>query len=108
MRLRVVIDAGSGVCLWAQDAEAKARFVYPLESGDLDLPDGFRAGTEQLVTDDDDTFPWDESGSGSLVEPDRTMFGDEENPHFATRVRALLPKLRAALADVEIESDWEG
>jgi len=35
------------------------------------------------------------------------MFGHEENPPFATRGRALLPKLRAALADVEIESDWE-
>jgi hypothetical protein len=36
------------------------------------------------------------------------MFGYEENPPFAERVRALLPKLRAALApDIQIESDYE-
>ena len=107
MRLRFFFDAGSGVCLWAQDAEAKARFGYPVESRDLDIPDDLRAEIEQLTTDYDDTFPWDDPGSGSIVEPDRTMFGHEENPPFATRVGALLPKLRAALADVEIESDWE-
>jgi hypothetical protein len=36
------------------------------------------------------------------------MFGYEENPPFVTRVRALLPKLRAALGPAfEIESDFE-
>lgn len=107
MRLRFFFDAGSGVCLWAQDAEAKARFGYPVESADLDIPEDLRAEIEQLVTDYDDTFPWDDPGSGDIVEPSRTMFGYEENPPFATRVRALLPKLRAALAGFEIESDWE-
>lgn len=36
------------------------------------------------------------------------MFGYEENPPFVTRVRALLPKLRAALPDIVFESDYEG
>jgi hypothetical protein len=107
MRLRFFFDAGSGVCLWAQDAEAKARFGYPVESRDLDIPDDLRAEIEQLVTDYDDTFPWDDPGSGSIVEPERTMSGYEENPPFATRVRALLPKLRAELPGIEVESDWE-
>jgi hypothetical protein len=35
------------------------------------------------------------------------MFGYEENPPFATRVRALLPKLRAELPGFAIESEWE-
>ena len=107
MLLRFFFDAGSGVCLWAYDAEAKARFGYPVESEMLDIPAERRAQIEQLVTDYDDTFPWDDPASGNAVEPDRTMFGYEENPPFATRVRALLPKLRTALPEITFESDYE-
>ncbi len=109
MLLRFFFDAGSGVCLWAQDAEAKARFGYPVEAADLDVPEALRAEIEQLVTDYDDTFPWDDPGSNVTVEPDRTMFGYEEFPPFVTRVRDLLPRLRAALGPgFQIESDYEG
>jgi hypothetical protein len=38
MLLRFFFDAGSGVCLWAYDAEAKARFGYPVEAEMLDIP----------------------------------------------------------------------
>lgn len=51
MRLRFSFDAGSGVCLWAMDAEAKARFGYPVEAEMLDIPQALRAEIEQLVTD---------------------------------------------------------
>lgn len=109
MRLRFFFDAGSGVCLWAQDAEAKARFGYPVEAAMLDIPDLLRAEIEQLVLDYDDTFPWDDPASGDPVAPDRTIFGYEETPAFATRVRELLPRLRAALGPgFEIASDYEG
>lgn len=108
MRLRFFFDAGSGVCLWAQDEAAKARFGYPVEASALDIPIELRAEMEQLVVDYDDTFPWDDPGGGGVVEPHRTMFGYEESPPFVTRVRALLPRLRAALPGIEIESDFEG
>jgi len=108
MRLRFFFDAGSGVCLWAQDVEAKARFGYPVEAAMLDVPRELRDEIAQLITDYDDTFPWDDPASGETVEPSRTMFGYEENPPFVTRVRALLQKLRATLGqDFEIESDYE-
>jgi len=108
MRLRFFFDAGSGVCLWAQDADAKARFGYPVEAEALDIPAELRDEIDQLVKDYDDTFPWDDPASGEPAAPDRTMFGYEENPAFAARVRVLLPKLRAALPGIEIESDYEG
>lgn len=108
MRLRFFFDAGSGVCLWAQDAEAKARFGYPIEAAMLDVSDELRAEIEQLVTDYDDTFPWDDPASGQPVEAARPIKGYDENPVFATRVRALLPKLRAALGPAfEIESKYD-
>jgi hypothetical protein len=108
MLLRFFFDAGSGACLWAYDTDAKARFGSPVESGMLDIPEELRAEIEQLVTDYDETFPWDDPGSWSAVEPDRTMFGHEENPPFVTRVRALLPKLRTAAPEITFESDYEG
>ena len=43
MLLRLFFDAGSGVLLWANDAEAKARFGYPVESGMLDVAPELRA-----------------------------------------------------------------
>jgi len=108
MLLRLFFDAGSGVLLWANDDEAKARFGYPVEADMLDVPPELRAEIDQLAQDYDDTFPWDDPASGEPVAPDRTMFGYEDNPPFRDRVRALLPKLRAALPGVTFESDYEG
>lgn len=108
MLLRFFFDAGSGVCLWAYDAEAKARFGYPVEAQLLDVSDELRAEIEQLASDCDDTFPWDDPASGQPVEPGRPIHGYAESPAFATRVRALLPRLRSALGpEFAIESDYE-
>jgi hypothetical protein len=107
MRLRFFCDAGYGVCLWAQDAVARARFGYPAASRDLDIPEDLRTEIAQLVTDYDATFPCDDPGSGDIVATTRTMSGHAENPPFATRVRGLLPALRAALPGCAIGSDWE-
>ena len=107
MRRSFFLDAGSGVCLWAQDADAKARFGYRVVSRELDIPQDLRAETEQLATDHGDTFACDDPGSGDILAPTRTMSGYEENPHFATRVRVLLPALQAARPGFAIGSDWE-
>lgn len=107
MLLRLFFDAGSGVLLWANDDEAKARFGYPVEAEMLDIPPDLRAEIDQLARDYDDTFPWDDPASGKAVAPDRVMFGYEDNPPFSGRVRALLPRLRAALPGFNIESDYE-
>ena len=101
MLLRLFFDAGSGVLLWAHDVEAKARFGYPVEAADLDIPAELHAEIEQLITDYDAAFPWEDPGGP-------TMFGHEDDPPFASRVLALLPKLRAALPGIAFESDYEG
>jgi hypothetical protein len=105
MRRRSFVDAGSGVCLRAQDAEAKARFGYRVGSRERDIPQDLRAEIAQLATDHDDTFACDDLGSGDILAPTRTMSGYEENPHFATRVRVLLPALQAARPGFAIGSD---
>ena len=108
MLLRMFFDAGSGVLLWAYDDEAKARFGYPVEAEMLDVSPELRSEIDQLVKDYDDTFPWDDPASGEAVAPDRIMFGYEDNPPFKDRIRALLPKLRAAMPEITFESDYEG
>ena len=92
------------------DAEAKARFGYAVEAAELDIPQGLRDEIDQLVTDYDDTFPWDDPATGRPVAPlERSIAGFDETPAFASRVRSLLPLLRAALGrPFEIESDYEG
>jgi hypothetical protein len=107
MLLRFFFDAGSGVCLWAYDDEAKARFGYPVESGILDVSQTLRDEIEQLITDYDDTFPWDDPASNRIVDPSRPIEGYREDPPFATRVKALLAKLRVALPGYVIESDYD-
>lgn len=112
MRRRFFLDAGSGVCLWAQDAEAKARFGYRVVSRELDIPEDLRAQDlraeiEQRATDHDATFACDDPGSGDILAPSRTMSGYEASPHFATRVRVRLPALQAARPGFAIGSDWE-
>ena len=108
MLLRFFFDAGSGVCLWAYDDAAKARFGYPVESDMLDITPELRAEIEQLLRDYDDTFPWDDPASGEPVAADRTVFGYEDNPPFRDRITELLTKLRAALPDITFESDYQG
>lgn len=107
MRLRLFLDAGAGVCLWSQDDEAKARFGYPVEASALDIPLELRHEIDQLVRDHDAAFPWDDPGGAAFFAPERVAFGYEDAPPFQSRVRALLPKLRAALPGFEIESDFE-
>ena len=69
MRLRFTFDAGAGVCLWALDPEAQARFGYQVEASMLPVPEELRAEIEHLVQDYDDTFPWDDPGSNVSVAP---------------------------------------
>lgn len=107
MLLRLFFDAGSGVLLWAQDAEAKARFGYPVEAAMLDVSQALRDEIEQLVRDYDDTFDWANPASGQPVAADRATPGYDDNPPFRDRVIGLLAKLRAALPDITFESDYD-
>ncbi len=108
MRLRFFFDAGSGVCLWAQDDAAKLRFGYPVETSMLDLPADLRRDIEQLVSDYDAAFNWDDPAAVSDDGGSRTKFGYEDNAPLIARVRELLPRLRSALGPAfTIESDYE-
>lgn len=108
MKLRFFFDAGSGVCLWAQDEATKQRFGYSVDLHDLDLPPAMRAELTQLIVDYDATIDWDDPGRADEPDLGAISFGYEAEAPLRDRVRELLPRLRAALgSSFEIESDYE-
>jgi hypothetical protein len=109
MRLRLFFDAGSGVCLWAQDEEAKQRFGYPVDLNALALPRDLHADLVRLIADYDATIDWDNPGATPDVDAGPTSFGYEPAAPLRDRVQRLLPRLRSALGlGFAIESDYEG
>ncbi len=108
MRLRFFFDAGAGVCLWAQDDAARARFGYAVELDDLDLPDGVRSELAELMAAYDAGVDWDDPGRRGEVEVGPTAFGHEVDAPLRERVREALVRLRGALGSgFEVESDYE-
>lgn len=107
MRLRFFLDAGAGVCLWAQDDAARKRFGYAVELDELPLPRDLVADLMHLMADYDATIDWDNPANAGL-DGSPTAFGYEADAPFRERIVALLPRLRAALGNTfEIESDFE-
>jgi hypothetical protein len=108
MRLRFFFDAGAGICLWAQDEAAKARFGYPVELDELGLSNALRSELMQLMADYDATIDWDDPGKTGELDTGPTVFGHEADAPLADRVRDVLPRLRAALGPgFKIESSYE-
>jgi hypothetical protein len=92
--LRFFFDAGSGVCLWSGNKAAEERFDYPVETARLNLPPDLAADLEQLITDYDADFPWDDPGTR---DPARLEYLRANEEGLYARVDALLPRLREAL-----------
>ncbi len=92
--LRLFPDPGSGICLWAGNDAARARFGYPVEPTQLDLPPALAADLEAFVADYDAVFPWDDPG---VRDPHRLAALAAEDAVFAQRINALLLRLKQAL-----------
>ena len=95
-RLRYFFDAGSGVCLWAGNAAARARWGYPIDLDDLPLPADLRHDASCIVRWWDTAYDWDDPAGPSPWQP-------EEDRRFAAAAQALLTRLREHVGlDVEI------
>lgn len=109
MLLRFFFDAGSGVCLWAQDDAARRRFGYAVEPDALDLPPQLHVEMLQVIAAYDATIDWNDPARASTPDPEATSFGHEANAPLRNRVADFLPRLRAALGPaITVESDYEG
>lgn len=66
-KMKFMFDWRSGVCLWADNEAAKAKFNgYPVETCDLPISDGLKATLEDLICLYDETFDFEES-NGDLL-----------------------------------------
>lgn len=92
--LRFFFDAGSGVCLWSGNKTAEERFDYPVETSKLNLPADLADELEQLITDYDADFPWDDPGTR---DPKRIEFLRVNEEELYRRADILLRRLRDAL-----------
>ena len=66
-KMKFMFDWRSGVCLWADNEAAKAKFNgYPVETCDLPISDGLKATLEDLIYLYDEAFDFEES-NGDLL-----------------------------------------
>lgn len=96
-RLRFFFDAGSGVCLWADNHEARESFGYAVKSDDLPLEPSTEARLERLIAWYDESIDWDDPGTA-------WPWSDEEQARFDAEAQAILALLRQELGtEYEIE-----
>jgi hypothetical protein len=91
MQLRVSFEYGAGVCLWADDAAARARWDSAVTLGELPLPVEVAAQGEQLMAEFDAAFVDDDTvfiARWSAV----------EQAEFHARAAAWTERVRGALA----------
>jgi len=66
-KMKFMFDWRSGVCLWADNEAAKAKFNgYPVETCDLPISDGLKATLEDLICLYDEAFDFEKS-NGDLL-----------------------------------------
>jgi hypothetical protein len=88
--LRFFFDAGSGVCLWAGNEAARARFGYPVPLTSLPLDDALLEEGQALVEAYDAALDWDDP-AGPL------RWSEDACRAFDMRVGAFVARLRAHL-----------
>jgi hypothetical protein len=87
---RFFFDAGSGIALWAANAETRARWDYPIDIDDLPVSATIRTELDELLERHDASFNWsDPTGS--------TPWPEAECARFNADARAWLNRLRAEL-----------
>ena|SRR5215213_7406403 len=97
-RLRFLFDAGSGVCLWADNEAARESFGgSAVSSEDLPVSPETEARVERLIAWFDESVDWDDPGGPWPWTPD-------EQARFDAEAQAVLALLREELgAEYAIE-----
>jgi hypothetical protein len=106
LRLRIILDAEGGTCLWAGNERTKAQYGYAVMANSLPISHALCARIERLVTRHEATsvyVPYDPEFLSNTQ-----LFGYEAQAnHFAAAICRLAADLHYELgADFEIEHDF--
>ena len=98
-RLRFFFDAGSGTCLWSNNAAAHDRFGYPVDLSTLPVPENLWRKAVHVTCWYDTSIDWE-------YPPDPSPWSAEESARFDAAADSLLAQLREALGpDFEVADE---
>ena len=89
-RLRFFFDTGSGVCLWSDTDAARGRFDYPVDLGELPLPQTIHRRGCFVIAWYDTFMDWENS-------PEPSRWWPREEAAFNAAAQELLALLREYL-----------
>lgn len=95
--LRLAFDPGSGVCLWAANDAARARYGYPIDHWSLPLSENTRRWLNYLVAWFDTSIEW-----ASPADSD-DQWDEAELQRFMAAKQRALELLAAELPPREFE-----
>lgn len=96
MRIRWQFDAGAGVCLWADDDEARERYDYPIEFQRLPITRRLAEEGEALLRRFDQSIDWSDPGGAS-------PWSEQERERFHADCADYRDRLRRELQGHGIE-----
>lgn len=93
MKLRYFFDPGSGICLWADDDEARGIFGYPIDLESLPLSQDLVAAGNELIEWFDTSIDWDYPPNLSPWSPaERAKFKAASSSFFSRLCAELGPR----------------
>lgn len=87
---RYFFDAGSGICLWSDNDEAREKFDYPVELSDLGLSENLLRQAIYLIAWYDTSLDWSNPSNPS-------PWPENESIRFRSASQNLLSMLRQEL-----------
>ncbi len=88
--LRYFFDAGSGVCLWAANYQARGQFGYPIAGATLGLPESLVRQADELIEQYDAALDWDDPAGPSLYSEARWLQFFDDAMTFLVLLRTSL------------------
>jgi hypothetical protein len=93
--IRYFFDLGSGVCLWAKNAEARERFGYPIDHWKLGISENTKRWLQYLISWFDTSLNWES--------PPETRWSEDDQRQF---MQAATKGLEMRRAELRLP-DWE-
>lgn len=89
-KFRFSFDPGSGICLWATNDAARAKYGYPANISDLLLPENMRLLAHHIIAWYDTSIDW-------RYPRVQSPWTDTERTRFNGETQSLLTALRRQL-----------